>query len=152
MESMQRNSGRPRPRKGDASGSQSVTIESYLKKVTRRVSEHPLVLDVAVRGLQTSLNKGYTRLVARLIDRSQLHIFEYVDSNLRKILYAYHYQDPEGHLIFRYDNEPHYPELATFPHHKHLPEPGRPVESIEPSTETVLEEIARSFARRRRRE
>jgi len=105
-----------------------------------------------VRGLQTSLNKGYTRLVARLIDRSQLHIFEYVDSNLRKILYAYHYQDPEGHLIFRYDNEPHYPELATFPHHKHLPEPGRPVESIEPSTETVLEEIARSFARRRRRE
>jgi len=34
--------------------------------------------------------------------------------------YAYHYQDSEDQIIFRYDNAPHHPEIATFPHHKHF--------------------------------
>lgn len=25
-------------------------------------------------------------------------------------------------VIFRYDSTPHFPDLATFPHHKHLPD------------------------------
>lgn len=108
------------------------------------VSDHPLVVDVTKRSLHTSLERGYARLVARLVDGSQLHIFEYIDSELRRIAYAYHYQDPRGHLVFRYDNEPHYPELATFPHHKHASEIARPSESTEPSVVTVLEEVTRT--------
>jgi hypothetical protein len=38
---------------------------------------------------------------------------------LIKTDYAYHYQDAEDTLIFRYDNAPHHPEVATHPHHKH---------------------------------
>ncbi len=34
--------------------------------------------------------------------------------------YAYHYQDADKHLIFRYDNAPHYPNLENAPHHKHI--------------------------------
>lgn len=34
--------------------------------------------------------------------------------------YVYHYQSADGVLLFRYDNSPHYPNLATFPHHKHV--------------------------------
>jgi hypothetical protein len=28
--------------------------------------------------------------------------------------------DADNRLIFRYDNAPHHPEVASFPHHKHL--------------------------------
>lgn len=35
--------------------------------------------------------------------------------------YRYHYQDAENSLIFRYDSTPHFPDLPTRPHHKHLP-------------------------------
>ena len=36
--------------------------------------------------------------------------------------YRYHYQNTKNQLIFRYDNTPHFPDLASFPHHKHLPD------------------------------
>ncbi len=48
---------------------------------------------------------------------------------LVKTDYVYHYQDAHHQLIFRYDNAPHHPEIATHPHHKHTPnaiEPAAP--------------------------
>ncbi|NCQ97082.1 MAG: hypothetical protein GPJ13_18460 [Microcystis aeruginosa W11-06] len=33
----------------------------------------------------------------------------------------YHFQDEKNNLVFRYDSTPHFPNLSTFPHHKHLP-------------------------------
>jgi len=36
--------------------------------------------------------------------------------------YRYHCQDAQNRLIFRYDNTPHFPDLPSFPHHKHLPD------------------------------
>ncbi|NJN22156.1 MAG: hypothetical protein HC812_14430 [Leptolyngbya sp. RL_3_1] len=35
--------------------------------------------------------------------------------------YRYHCQDDQNRLLFRYDSTPHFPQLPTFPHHKHLP-------------------------------
>lgn len=56
-----------------------------------------------------------------------------------KLRYSYHYQDESGELIFRYDNAPHYPNLPTHPHHKHV---GTAVESAEvPDLSEVLREI-----------
>jgi hypothetical protein len=34
--------------------------------------------------------------------------------------YTYHYQRADGTLVFRYDNAPHYPDLPSAPHHKHI--------------------------------
>nr|WP_292849546.1 DUF6516 family protein [Nostoc sp. NMS8] len=34
--------------------------------------------------------------------------------------YRYHFQDEQNSLIFRYDSTPHFPNLPSFPHHKHL--------------------------------
>lgn len=34
--------------------------------------------------------------------------------------YAYHWQDKEGQLRCRWDNAPHWPDMATHPHHKHI--------------------------------
>ncbi len=33
--------------------------------------------------------------------------------------YRYHFQDCENRLIFRYDNTPRFPNLESFPDHKH---------------------------------
>jgi hypothetical protein len=53
--------------------------------------------------------------------------------------YSYHLQDSNTNLIFRYDNEPHWASLPTFPHHKHLPDSV--IESAEMTLEMVFAEI-----------
>jgi hypothetical protein len=50
--------------------------------------------------------------------------------------YRYHFQDEHNHLIFRYDNTPHFPLLPGFPEHKHLPE--RVISASRPDIEQVL--------------
>ncbi len=52
--------------------------------------------------------------------------------------YRYHFQDQENRLVFRYDNTPHFPDLKSFPHHRHLSDKVDAVE--EPSILNVIEE------------
>jgi Family of unknown function (DUF6516) len=33
--------------------------------------------------------------------------------------YRHHWQNQEGALLKRWDNAPHYPQIAGFPHHLH---------------------------------
>jgi len=33
--------------------------------------------------------------------------------------YKFHWQDPQGRLIKRWDNAPHHPKVEGFPHHLH---------------------------------
>jgi len=53
--------------------------------------------------------------------------------------YAFHFQDNQGNLIFRFDNAPHWKDIATFPFHKHLPD--RVTESEMMNLEKVFLEI-----------
>ena len=56
-----------------------------------------------------------------------------------RLRHVYHYQDTNDKLIFRYDNSPHYPDLPTFPSHKHI---GDKVIAADPPDLTdVLREI-----------
>lgn len=56
-----------------------------------------------------------------------------------KLRYAYHYQNELAEIIFRYDNVPHYPNMLTYPHHKHV---GSAVEPAQvPDLGEVLLEI-----------
>jgi len=84
----------------------------------------------------------------RFWDNSLLEFVELLEmrSNLlRRVEYAYHYQDSHGNLVFRYDDSPHHPEIETHPHHKHVGH-GE-TESIEatvaPHLSRVLQEIER---------
>ncbi|TVQ59571.1 MAG: hypothetical protein EA366_04720 [Spirulina sp. DLM2.Bin59] len=43
-----------------------------------------------------------------------------VNGQVSYLDYRYHCQNEKNELIFRYDNTPHFPELPSFPHHKHL--------------------------------
>lgn len=45
-----------------------------------------------------------------------------VEDQLTSLDYRYHLQDQQNCLIFRYDSTPHFPDLESFPHHKHLPD------------------------------
>jgi hypothetical protein len=54
------------------------------------------------------------------------HLFEVneailIEANqLKHLDYRYYFQDQQNNLIFCYDNTPHFPDLKSFPHHKHL--------------------------------
>jgi hypothetical protein len=105
-----------------------------------------LVKRVTVRRVEFSSMRGFARAEALMVDGSELHVFEYVDRGLNKIGYAYHFQDREGKLLFRYDNEPHFTGLDTFPHHKHVSGRPSPVASGPPGVEDALREAARFIA------
>ncbi len=54
-----------------------------------------------------------------LVDGSLLHVRDYLfRDGTRK--YAYHWQSPAGRLRRRWDNSPHWPHIATHPHHVHV--------------------------------
>ncbi|MGA1411445.1 MAG: toxin TumE [Prochlorotrichaceae cyanobacterium] len=54
-----------------------------------------------------------------LLEISEAIVIE--NNSLMWLDYRYHYQDDQNKLIFRYDSTPHFPNLPSFPHHKHLP-------------------------------
>lgn len=58
--------------------------------------------------------------------------------NLVSLDYRYHCQDAQNHLLFRYDNTPHFPALSSFPHHKHLP--NDVIASVKPTIFQVIKE------------
>ena len=79
----------------------------------------------------------YIKVKAVLVNKSTLYIREYISDN--EYIYSYHWQGKNGKLICRWDNAPHYTQLKTFPHHKHVPE------KVEESPETTLEDILKKI-------
>jgi hypothetical protein len=67
---------------------------------------------------QRSTLRGFIGGVLHIEDGSQLHFREFVDVTLAepRLMYAYHYQDAESSLIFRYDNAAHRPPLPQAEH------------------------------------
>ena len=74
------------------------------------------------------------RFSEELIERSVI---------VRRQEYVYHYQSADNSLIFRYDNSPHFPNIVTFPDHKHVRSSG--VEQIEPASAPGFIEILREI-------
>ncbi|SDX32811.1 hypothetical protein SAMN05421644_101105 [Allochromatium warmingii] len=62
--------------------------------------------------------------------------------------YAYQWQTSDQQLIMRWDNAEHWPDIATFPHHKHVAKNGAVTVFPSKGTELtwVLEEIAAIIA------
>ncbi len=89
-----------------------------------------------------STQRGSIKGLLRFSDHSQLIFSEAVrwqNQQPLKERYVYHYQNAQSELIFRYDNAPHHPMIATFPHHKHV---GMKVEPASaPDLSEVLKEI-----------
>jgi hypothetical protein len=101
--------------------------------------------DVVVESLSSIIftTDAVIKADVRFFDGSRLKLFEEVEQldarTTTRIAYSFHYQDASGELIFRYDNAPHYPHLATFPAHKHI---GDSVIAADaPDLSSVLREI-----------
>ena len=91
-------------------------VEKAVKKMTgshvERYEEEILSDDRINLRIRIRFKSGYL-----------LEINEAVISESRKIKhlnYRYHFQDQNNNLIFRYDNTPHFPNIESFPNHKHL--------------------------------
>lgn len=61
------------------------------------------------------------------------------ERGIRRIEFTFHYQSADDTLIFRYDDIAHYPNLPTFPFHKHTPDGVIAAEA--PNLTDVLREI-----------
>jgi len=108
----------------------------FLKKVANKNPE--CVIFRLIKEF-VGVKNGFIRFVIEFRDGSQLHVFEYVDSNLHKIDYSYHLQNKDKKLITRWDNAPHHREIESFPHHMHNGEDVK--HSDEPTFVEVLETI-----------
>ncbi len=59
------------------------------------------------------------RLLIIFHNLSELHVSDYLFLDGKR-KYAFHYQESNSNLIFRYDTAPHWKNSETFPYHKHL--------------------------------
>ena len=83
------------------------------------------------------------KLKVTLIDESLLYITELHTSSYQK--YSYHWQRNDGRLIIRWDNTPHWKNIATFPYHKHIEDKILPSHRI--TVDEVLEIIRKELVK-----
>ncbi len=100
-----------------------------------------LVSEIEILELIEEEKVKILKLKAELIDKSHLYITEVHTINYQK--YSYHWQEQTGKLLIRWDNSPHWRNIITFPHHKHIGAKVFP--SVRPTIEEVLKEIENYF-------
>ena len=118
-------------------------IEDYFRRIETLVADASIVRFFNITYDKRSASIGFIRGSLYFLDGSLLHLREFVDVEYgsERYMYAYHYQRPDGVLVFRYDNTPHFPHLPTFPHHKHEGSESHVVAAGPVDLEAVLAEI-----------
>jgi hypothetical protein len=120
-------------------------IENYFHQFETILQAAIIVHSSSINYDKRSSSIGFIRGSIYFLDGSLLHLREFVNiqQDIDVFMYAYHYQGSDGNMIFRYDNAPHFPNSANFPHHKHEGCETRVMPSSQPDIETVLKEIRR---------
>ncbi len=76
------------------------------------------------------------RVILYLKDGTNLRVTEqWAGKVLRR--YSYYWLNSTNELKVGWDNAPHHTQMESFPHHKHLGQPG----NLQPSKETSLDEV-----------
>ncbi len=78
------------------------------------------------------------------IDKSRLFIRQVVLNGIM-LKYAYQWQSQNEILIIRWDNAGHWPDVATFPHHKHVRKDGE-IQVLPSSKGADLAEVLNEIA------
>ena len=121
-------------------------IGAYLDHVERDLSTQAGVTEVdPARVTREQGNRAILRFRISFLDGSFLDFHERVDTEQSfpdRWRYSYQYMK-EGAQVFRYDNSPHHPRVATHPHHKHEGPKGqdRILPSQLPSRNRLFREI-----------
>ncbi|MCW5318269.1 hypothetical protein GTQ43_32420 [Nostoc sp. KVJ3] len=117
-------------------------LSDYLDQVEQAIVQCPnLYVERYEEEILTSL-RANLRIRLRFAQTHLLEINEAIvitDNQLKFLDYRYHFQDERNCLVFRYDSTPHFPDISTFPHHKHLP--NDVISSQKPEITQVLKEI-----------
>ena len=116
-------------------------LSDYLNQVEQAIVQSPNVyVERYEEEILTSI-RANLRIRLRFAQTHLLEINEAIvitDNQLKFLDYRYHFQDERNCLVFRYDSTPHFPDISTFPHHKHLP--NDVISSHKPETIQVLKE------------
>ena len=76
------------------------------------ILDYEIVLHRIRRGVEQ------LKAIVYLEDGTHLRISEvFVSGSIKK--YSYYWLDQHNDLLIGWDNSPHHPEVATFPHHRH---------------------------------
>ncbi|RLI51148.1 MAG: hypothetical protein DRO73_00890 [Candidatus Thorarchaeota archaeon] len=94
---------------------------------TSRIVQRYEILD-----FKQGLDFHFLKLKVEFVDDSVLYVREFVSEN--EFDYSCHWQDKTGDFPIRWDNSPHHPQVATFPHHEHTP-------NVEESHEIGLQDV-----------
>lgn len=116
-------------------------LADYLEEIEVALSEiSEAYIENYVEEILTP-ERANLRIRLRFANNRLLEINEAVavESNAIVTLgYRYHCQDGNNRLIFRYDDTPYFPNLSSFPHHKHLLD--RAIAADKPTVLQVLRE------------
>lgn len=98
------------------------SLECYFAEIEAAVVHLPIYTENYVEQILTP-ERANLRIRLRFENGGLLEINEalIVENGVLETLgYRYHLQRADDELVFRYDNTPHFPDLPSFPHHKHL--------------------------------
>jgi hypothetical protein len=99
-------------------------LDAHAARIEAAIRGCAVVATYALNTVQLSPNTGYVEGEIMFVDGSRLVFFEFwrrMVAGLDREKYRYHLMDANNQLLFRYDDAPHHPGVATFPHHKLLP-------------------------------
>ena len=106
------------------------SVHSIKGAYVERYEEEILGVDRVNLRIRMRFSNGY------LLELNEAVIVE--EGCIQHLGYRYHLQDGQTDLVFRYDNTPHFSQLESFPHHKHLSDGV--VASQQPLVPQVIEE------------
>ena len=107
--------------------------------ILRQLRESGLFSSINVLKMLDEETVRLLKIKADVFDGSILYINEMHTESYQK--YSYHWQESSGNLIMRWDNKPHWRDLRTFPHHKHVGEEDNAMPSHRVTLDEVLLEI-----------
>lgn len=98
------------------------SLERYFVEIEAGVARLPAYTESYVEEILAAV-RANLRIRLRFKNGALLKINEAIiveNSALKTLVYRYHLQGADNQLLFRYDNTPHFPDLPSYPHHKHL--------------------------------
>lgn len=117
-------------------------IDDYFHEIESAIRYTPDVIhcDISTTRINefAGIIKGRVQFPTVVLDFIEVIYLRHNPKRSKK-KYKFHVMNCENELIFRYDNVPHFPNLLSFPHHKHTTDDV--IESDEPTIHHVLREI-----------
>lgn len=119
-------------------------VIDYFLEIQTLIRSSAFVENVDVEYEAKSKSIGIVHGILGMIDGSTLQFMELINIKGEKITrpkYRFHLLSANDEMVFRYDNAPHHPEIATHPYHKHVKGEEVPKQSKEVGLKDILSEI-----------